>query len=101
MFVVIFRSTRTDENDLLYAEWSQQMSQAVTRIDGYISHVGFRDSQTREGVTVAYFETEEAIRRWREFPEHLAAQELGRSSFYENYSVEVAEVVRAYRYPDT
>jgi heme-degrading monooxygenase HmoA len=101
MFVVIFRSTRTDENDLLYAEWSQRMSQAVTAIDGYISHVGFRDAQTREGVTIAYFETEEAIRTWREFPEHLAAQVLGRSSFYENYSVEVAEVVRAYRYPNT
>ena len=100
MFVVIFRSRRTDDNDALYAEWAQRMNQAVTKIDGYISHVGYRDRETREGVTIAYFETEEAIRTWREFPEHLEAQELGRQSFYENYSVEVAEVVRAYRYPD-
>ena len=100
MFVVIFQSKRKDDDNVLYAEWAQRMNQAVTEIDGYISHVGFRDRETRKGVTIAYFETEEAIRTWREFPEHLTAQELGRESFYENYSVEVAEVVRAYRYPD-
>jgi heme-degrading monooxygenase HmoA len=99
VFVVIFRSLRTDDNEALYAEWSQRMNKAVTGIDGYISHVGYRDRETREGVTIAYFETEEAIRMWREFPDHLEAQELGRDSFYESYSVEVAEVVRAYRYP--
>jgi heme-degrading monooxygenase HmoA len=97
---VIFQSKRKDDDNVLYAEWAQQMNQAVTEIDGYISHVSFRNAETREGVTIGYFETEEAIRTWREFPEHLTAQELGRESFYENYSVEVAEVVRAYRYPD-
>lgn len=100
MFVVIFRSQRSDGHDALYGEWSQRMSQAVTEIDGYVSHTSFRDPETREGVTVAYFESEESIHKWREFPEHLAAQQLGRESFYLSYSVEVAEVVRAYRQPD-
>lgn len=72
------------------------MSAAVTQVEGYSSHFSFRDPSTREGVTVAYFENEEAIRHWREFPDHLEAQRLGRDSFYLNYTVQVAEIVREY-----
>lgn len=96
MFAVIFRSLRRQDNDDLYAQWSERMSAAVTEVDGYSSHVSFRDPSTREGVTIAYFENEEAIRHWREFPEHLEAQQLGRESFYLNYTVQVAEIVRDY-----
>ena len=96
MFAVIFRSLRSHDHEDLYAQWSERMSTAVAQVDGYSSHVSFRDPSTREGVTIAYFENEEAIRHWREFPEHLEAQELGRGSFYLNYTVQVAEIVRDY-----
>ena len=96
MFAVIFRSLRSQDNDDLYAQWSERMSTAVTEVDGYLSHVSFRDPSTREGITIAYFENEEAIRHWREFPEHLEAQQLGRENFYLNYTVQVAEIVRDY-----
>ena len=96
MYVVIFRSTRTHNHDALYAEWSARMSAEVTQIDGYISHNSFRDASTREGVTIAYFTDEEAIRRWREFPDHASAQELGRQNFYAEYQIDVAEIVRSY-----
>ena len=96
MFAVIFRSLRRQDDDDLYAQWSERMSTAVTEIDGYSSHVSFRDPSTREGITIAYFENEEAIRHWREFPEHLKAQQLGRETFYLNYTVQIAEIVRDY-----
>ncbi len=96
MFAVIFRSLRSHDHEDLYGQWSERMSTAVAQVDGYSSHVSFRDPSTREGVTIAYFENEEAIRHWREFPEHLEAQELGRESFYLNYTVQVAEIVRDY-----
>ena len=51
---------------------------------------------TRKGVTVAYFETEESVKLWRDLPEHLEAQKLGRTDFYEDYEVFVAKVERQY-----
>jgi heme-degrading monooxygenase HmoA len=96
MFAVIFRSVRTDEHEDLYQQWANRMSEAVMQIAGYHSHMSFRDPATRAGVTIAYFETEEAIHQWREFPDHLAAQELGREMFYLEYTVEVAQIVRDY-----
>lgn len=96
VFVVIFRSQRTDQGEDLYTELSQRLSALVAQIDGYVSHDSFRDPSTREGVTIAYFKSEKAIRQWQEFPEHLAAQKLGREFFYLNYSIEVAEMIREY-----
>ena len=96
MYAVIFRSTRTLDHAELYQEWSERMEAAVRQVDGYGSHVGFRDPVTRQGVTVSYFESEEAITRWRELAEHLTAQRLGRESFYEDYRVEVARIERSY-----
>lgn len=98
MFAVIFRSLRRHDHEDLYAQWSERMSTAVAQVDGYSSHVSFRDPSTREGVTIAYFENEEAIRHWREFPEHLEAQRLGRESFYMTYTVQVAKIVRDYSF---
>lgn len=97
--VVIFRSKRRVDNEDLYAEWSQRMEERVRGIEGYIDHVEFRDPETREGVTLAYFDSEEAIARWREDAEHRQSQELGRTHFHEGYTLEVAEVQR--RYPWT
>jgi heme-degrading monooxygenase HmoA len=35
---------------------------------------------------------------WKEVPEHLEAQALGRTAFYLEYEVEVAEIVRRYQW---
>lgn len=93
---VIFTSTRTVNSDAKYQEWSTRMEELVTEQPGYLSHVGFRDSQTRQGVTISYFKDEESIRNWKVLEEHLEAQELGREEFYEEYSVKIAIVNREY-----
>jgi heme-degrading monooxygenase HmoA len=96
MYVVIFRSTRTLENQDLYRRWANQLGLAVKKSPGYISHFGFRDQDSGEGVTISYFESEEAIRGWKALAEHLEAQNLGREEFYSEYRVEVAQITRAY-----
>ena len=95
-YVVIFRSTRKVDDGTEYSQWSSKMEELVTTIDGYQHHFGFRDAKTREGVTVSYFETLEAISEWKSASEHQIAQKLGRESFYEEYSVQVCEVLREY-----
>jgi heme-degrading monooxygenase HmoA len=74
------------------------MENLVKSISGYISHYSQRDAQTREGITVAYFDSLEAIKVWREHPEHKATQELGRTHFYESYDVKVVKVEREFRW---
>jgi heme-degrading monooxygenase HmoA len=49
-------------------------------------------------VTVAYFETLESIKAWRENPEHMKVQELGKSHFYSWYEIKVAKVERGYEW---
>lgn len=93
---VIFTSTLAVDSDARYQEWSTRMEQLVVGQPGYISHFGFRDSQTRQGVTISYFLDEESIRNWKALSEHLEAQQLGRQDFYENYEVKVGTINREY-----
>jgi len=94
----IFRSTRNDHSTLEYAEWSDRMDKLVTTIPGYIGHVSFREEPTGRGVTISYFESMASLVHWRENPVHREAQALGRSNFYDEYEIEVAEIVRHYEW---
>ena len=97
-FVVIFRSVRRLDDGSLYTKWSQEMEILVKTIDGYEKHFGFRDPETRQGVTISYFSSLESIAEWKSVTDHRAAQELGREKFYEEYSVQVCEILRDYEY---
>lgn len=96
MYAVIFRSLRTSHSDDLYQEYSEKMEELVKSIDGYIGHHGQRDPKTRLGITISYFDSREAIKKWREHPDHVATQELGRTTFYLWYEVKVVEVQQMY-----
>ena len=96
MYAVIFHSIRTTHSEDLYQEHSKKMEELVKSISGYISHHSQRDSKTKEGITVSYFESLEAINKWREHPEHKKTQELGRTTFYSWYEIDLVKVERKY-----
>ena len=48
-------------------------------------------------VALSYWPDEASIRAWKAHPEHVLAQSAGRDRWYASYTVEVAEVTRAYR----
>jgi heme-degrading monooxygenase HmoA len=96
--VCIFRSVRTDHSADEYEAWSAKIDRLVATMPGYISHASFRDDTSGRGVTISYFESMSDLAAWKEEPEHLAAQALGRTSFYTQYEVEVAEIVRHYEW---
>jgi len=95
---VIFTSTRRDSDYEEYAKWSHLMSEMVKEIPGFLGSESFRDSDTRKGVTIAYFEDEAAVKRWREVSEHKEAQNLGREKFYSEYRTRVTLVEREYHW---
>jgi heme-degrading monooxygenase HmoA len=94
----IFRSTRNHNATSEYDEWSDRMDQLVRTMPGYIGHVSFREESTGRGITVSYFESMASLVHWRENPEHQEAQAIGRTDFYDEYEIEVAEIVRHYEW---
>lgn len=95
-YAVIFKSKRQDDNYELYYEHNNALDEKIKSLPGYIEHFGIRNPETREGVTVAYFDSLEAIDQWRKDKEHIDAKKLAKSDFYENYQVEITEVIDKY-----
>ena len=96
IYAVLFKSKRQDAHSELYYQHNDLLDEKIKSLPGYIKHSGLRHPETREGVTIAYFNSLDAIDNWRKDGEHMDAKKLAKSEFYENYSVEVTEVLDAY-----
>jgi heme-degrading monooxygenase HmoA len=96
IYAVIFKSKRQDANSELYYQHNDLLDEKIKSLPGYIKHSGLRHPESREGVTIAYFNSLDAIDNWRKDGEHMDAKKLAKSEFYENYFVEVTEVLDAY-----
>ena len=94
--VCIFRSVRSDHSAREYEQWSKRMDELVATMPGYVSHTSFRDGTSERGVTISYFQSMKDLVAWKNVSEHREAQDLGRSLFYTEYEIEVAEIVRHY-----
>lgn len=100
-YAVIFSAQRT-EGDHGYAETAQRMIELVQTMPGFLGAESTRDA-AGFGITVAYFDSEENIRNWKNHAEHAAARQKGREAWYSHYELRVAKVERAYNFeaPDT
>lgn len=95
-YAVIFASKRTDSNNDLYYQHNDLLEEKIAKLPGYIRHIGVRHPETREGVTVVYFETLDAIKEWRDDLDHQNAKSMAKTHFYERYSIDIVEVERSY-----
>ena len=98
MVVTIFRSRLRPENQEQYAQWAERIHDLAVKAPGFISIKTFT-AEDGERVSIVEFETEEAVRHWREQPEHRQAQELGRKLFYSEYRIQVCQPIRDYSFP--
>lgn len=93
MYVVIFRAT-VRQLDETYTQMAARMRElALTEFGCLAFHAVTEGAQE---VALSYWPDEAAIRAWKSHPEHLLAQQQGRERWYTSYSVEVAQVRRAY-----
>lgn len=90
-FAVIF-SSELWGNDPEYAQAAMRMIELAERVPGFLSFESYRMGPC--GVTISYWQSEQAIRAWRENPEHIDVQARGRESWYKRYTLRVARVVR-------
>jgi heme-degrading monooxygenase HmoA len=99
MVVTVFRSRLRPGVDLGPLEpVAARMHELATRMPGFISYKDFT-APDGESVTIVEFESLETLAAWRNHPEHLEAQRLGREQFLAEYQIHVCTPVRSYRFP--
>ncbi len=91
-YAVIFTSLHTAVNDE-YEVMSKKMEDLVQLQPGFL---GWESARKEIGITVSYWESEEAIQAWKANLDHMEAQELGRKKWYEIYKTRIAKVERDY-----
>ncbi|RFB78743.1 antibiotic biosynthesis monooxygenase family protein [Methylovirgula sp. 4M-Z18] len=96
-YAVIFTSLRNADDGEDYAVLAERMVELAKQQPGYLGHESVRDS-LGVGITVSYWQSEEAIRAWKANLEHLEAQRRGRRDFYAGFEVRIAKVERAYSF---
>ncbi len=93
-YAVIFSSTRTP-GDNGYYQMAKRMLELAAQQPGFLGTESVRGADGF-GITVSYWASDEAIANWKAQAEHVAAQELGKALWYEDYKIRVAKVERAY-----
>lgn len=93
-YAVIFTSLRT-EGDLGYGRMAERMVELAAQQPGFLGVESARDAGGL-GITVSYWESEEAIARWKANAEHQVAQAGGKKTWYSEYQLRVARVEREY-----
>ncbi|MFJ7728664.1 antibiotic biosynthesis monooxygenase family protein [Neobacillus sp. NPDC097160] len=96
-YAVIFTSRRTEDDSKGYARMSDKMVELARLQPGFIKVESARDHEGH-GITVSYWESLEAIQKWKENTAHQAAQQKGKETWYSNYNVQICKVVREYSF---
>lgn len=92
-YAVIFTSIRT-EDDNGYNDMAEKMVAMGAQQPGFLGIDSAR-GEDGLGITVSYWESEEAIANWRRNAEHQIAQSTGREQWYAEFVTRVAKVERA------
>lgn len=94
-YAVIFSAIRTDVEDG-YGDTAGRMVELAETMPGYL---GIESARNEDGfgITVSYWESEEAIANWKKNAEHREAQRRGRKEWYSEFDIRVAKVERSYQ----
>ena len=97
MIAVIFEVVPGPEQMNAYLDTAARLRPLLDGVDGFISIERFQSlSDPGRILSLSFWRDEEAVRQWRNSPEHRAAQSAGRESIFADYRLRVAAVVRDY-----
>src|SRR5437016_14669744 len=92
-YAVVFSSLRT-EGERGYEQMAQKMAELAAQQPGFLGVETARGADGL-GITVSYWESLEAIAKWKAQTDHQVAQRAGKKVWYSNYTLRVAKVERA------
>ena len=93
MLVILFRSRLTEAAGADYVAMDQELEAVAREAPGFVDVKAYV-AEDGERLTVVRWRDAESLRAWREQARHREAQRMGRASWYREYHIEVAEVVR-------
>ncbi|MFV1988632.1 MAG: antibiotic biosynthesis monooxygenase [Gemmatimonadota bacterium] len=96
-YAVIF-SSQASTDTAGYTAMATRMIELAAEQPGFLGIESAR-GEDGLGLTISYWENEEAIAAWKRNAEHQVAQRRGREQWYAGYEVRVARVERAYGMP--
>ena len=91
-YAVIFSSLRT-EGENGYGAMADRMVELAATMPGFL---GIESAREGLGITISYWESEEAIRHWHQQAEHKVAQQKGYEIWYRSFMLRVCKVERDY-----
>ena len=92
---VIFVARRTGADEAGYQQAAAVMNTLAAQQPGYVGVDSVRHADG-QGITVSYWESEDAANAWRDHPEHKSIRDTGREVWYSEYSLHVAAITRSY-----
>ena len=97
MVVVIFEGIAQEDRKEAYLDVAARLRPLLADIDGFLSIERFQSLTTPGKIlSLSFWRDEEAVRQWRNLPQHREGQRAGRESIFEDYRLRVAQVVRDY-----
>lgn len=94
-WAVVFTSQRTVADPEGYVRMAEAMAALAPLQDGFLGIESVRDASGL-GITVSYWRDEKSIAAWKRAAAHAAAQRAGHERWYEDFSVRVGRIERAY-----
>ncbi|MFL0811209.1 MAG: antibiotic biosynthesis monooxygenase [Agarilytica sp.] len=95
MFAVIFRAKSGVQDKDYYSAVEKMRELAFSK---YACKEFVSVTEGKQEIAISYWESETAIKAWKNDAEHMASKELGRSKWYESYIVQVVEIKHEYGY---
>lgn len=97
MYIVTFEIWPDEQYQKTYLEHAQNMRKEAERIKGFVSVERF-ESLYEKGklLSMSIWESEEAIKEWKQHAEHQLEQQLGKTKYFHSYHIRVAKVEREY-----
>lgn len=97
MIAVIFEVVPHADKKQNYLDMAAKMRPLVEQIDGFLSVERFQSlTDPDKLLSISFFRDEDALNEWRRLTEHRQAQKAGRTSYFLDYRLRVAHVLRDY-----
>ncbi len=96
MLVVIFRAKARALDDE-YLQMARRLRELALTEYGCVEFTAV--TEATDEIALSYWRDEASLSAWRRHAEHLVAQQLGKTRWYESYQVQVARIEREYRSP--
>ena len=83
-----------------YETLADRIHPEVYSVDGFISVEGYESrSEPGKRLSLSLWRDEDAVRAWRQHPEHARIMQQAKKEIFSSYRITVSSCIRDYRFP--